>query len=63
VQFKEADNVNNYDGIISVPITKSISSVNDEQTLSTFKVGSSSESIRLTGGDATLSIPVPGKTI
>ncbi|MFZ2718612.1 MAG: delta-60 repeat domain-containing protein, partial [Candidatus Absconditicoccaceae bacterium] len=62
-QFKKADNVTNYNGIISVPITKSVSSVNDGQVLSAFKVGSSTESIKLVGGVATLSLPVSGKTI
>ncbi|MEI8009463.1 MAG: hypothetical protein WCI00_09245 [bacterium] len=47
-QLKEADSTNNYNGIISVPINKSVNSVADEQVLSAFKVGSSSESIKLT---------------
>ena len=47
VQFKKMDDVTNYDGIISVPVTRSVKSVNDEKTLSAFKVGGSSESLRL----------------
>ncbi|MFZ2718296.1 MAG: hypothetical protein WAZ12_00670 [Candidatus Absconditicoccaceae bacterium] len=62
-QFKKADNITNYSGIISAPIIKSVNTVNSETVLSAFKVGSSLESIKLTGGVATLSIPVPGETI
>lgn len=62
-QFKKADNVIPYNGIVSVPIVKSMGSVDDEQVISSFKVGSSSESIRLAGGVATLSVPASGKNI
>jgi len=62
-QLKEADSTNNYNGIISVPINKSVNSVADEQVLSAFKVGSSSESIKLTWWTANLLISVPGKSI
>ena len=62
-QFKESDNVTNYNGIISVPVTKSINSINDEQVLSAFKIGSNSESIKLAWWVATLSIPAVGETI
>jgi hypothetical protein len=48
IQFKQADNITNYDGIISAPTAKSINSVNDETVLSAFKVGSSIESIKIT---------------
>ena len=63
VQFKKMDDVTNYDGIISVPVTRSVKSVNDETTLSAFKVGGSSESLRLEWGMASLSILAPGKEI
>jgi hypothetical protein len=46
-QLKKLDNTTNYNGIISVPISKSVNSVNDETVLSAFKVGSSTESIKL----------------
>ncbi len=62
-QFKKADNVIPYDGIVSVPMTKNIGSVDNEQVISAFKVGSTSESIKLTGGVATLSVPASGKNI
>jgi len=62
-QFKKADNVTNYSGIISAPSSKAISSVNDEQVLSAFKVGSSSESVKLVWWEATLLAPAPGETI
>jgi hypothetical protein len=48
IQFKKENNVTNYNGIISVPITKPVNSVNNEEVLSAFKVGSSTESIKLT---------------
>ena len=47
-QFKQTDAVTNYNGIISVPMVKAISSVNDYRVISAFKVGSSSQSVRLT---------------
>jgi hypothetical protein len=47
-QFKESDNITNYNGVISVPISKYIESVNDEYVISAFKVGSSLQSIKLT---------------
>ncbi|MCX6824097.1 MAG: DUF5011 domain-containing protein [candidate division SR1 bacterium] len=62
-QFKKTDNVIPYNGIVSVPITKNISSVDNEQVISSFKVGSTSESIKLTGGVATLSVLASGKNI
>ena len=62
-QLTQADATTPYDGLLSVPTTKSIASVNDQTVISSFKVGSSSESIKLTWGIATLSLPVPGQTI
>jgi len=62
-QLIETNTSNNYNGIISVPITKPIISVNDEPTIAAFNVGSLSESISLQGGIATISIPVIGQTI
>jgi hypothetical protein len=47
-QFKKADNITNYSGIISAPTTKSVSTVNSETVLSAFKVGSSTESVKMT---------------
>lgn len=47
-QFTQIDGVTNYNGIISVPFTKSFLSVNDEPIISSFKVGGGSESLRLT---------------
>jgi len=52
------DNATNYNGIIAVPTTKSISSVNDEQVIAAFNVGSASQWITLEWWSATLSIPV-----
>jgi virulence-associated protein VagC len=48
IQFKQTDNVTNYSGIISVPMAKPISSVNNYPVLSAFKVGNTSQSVRLT---------------
>ncbi|MCX6822886.1 MAG: S-layer homology domain-containing protein [candidate division SR1 bacterium] len=62
-QLQEADTSGNYNGIINVPIVKDIASVNDEPVISSFKVGSSSESITLVGGTATILSPAPGKNI
>ena len=56
-QFKKADNVTNYDWIVSVPVSRTISSIADKPVLSSFKVGSS-ESLKLVWGEATLSTPV-----
>ena len=56
-QFTQIDGVTNYNGIISVPFTKSFLSVNDEPIISSFKVGGGSESLRLTWGVALLSTP------
>ncbi|MEI7563665.1 MAG: hypothetical protein WCJ39_08815 [bacterium] len=39
-QFKEADNTTNYTGIISMPATKSIASINDEDVITAFNMGS-----------------------
>ena len=63
VQFKEENNVTNYDGIISVPKGKTITTLNDSPVLASFKVGSTSESIRLTWWVASLLTPVPGTDI
>ena len=62
-QFKQADNITNYDGIIWAPVTKPINSVNDEEVLSAFKVGSTLTALKLTWWVATLLIPVAGQTI
>jgi hypothetical protein len=62
-QLKQQNNIDNYVGIVSVPMTKSINSVNNEQVVTAFNVGSSLSPITLTGGYATISIPVPGQTI
>ena len=61
-QIQKADTTT-YNGLLSVPTIKSIASVNNEAVISAFKVGSNSESIKLTWGIATLSIPTFGQTI
>ena len=47
-QLTQADATTPYDGLLSVPTIQSIASVNDQTVISSFKVGSSSESIKLT---------------
>jgi hypothetical protein len=44
-------------------MTQSINSVNDQAVVTAFKVGSSTESLKLTWGVATLTVPAPGKTV
>ena len=61
-QIKKRDTTN-YNGLISVPISKTITSVNDHAVISAFNVGSRSESINLLWGVATLSIPVSGQNM
>jgi ketosteroid isomerase-like protein len=63
VQLIETDTTSNYSGIISVPITKPIDSVNNETTIAAFNVGSLSEAISLQGGVATILIPATGQSI
>ena len=53
----------NYSWIISVPVWRPITSVNDEHVITAFNVGGTSDSISLIGWVATLSIPLPGKAI
>ena len=62
-QLKKAGALNNYGGIISVPMNKAISTVNDQSVISAFKVGSTSQSIVLEWGVATLLLPTPGEDI
>ncbi|MCX6824352.1 MAG: DUF5011 domain-containing protein, partial [candidate division SR1 bacterium] len=61
-QFKEADNTTNYTGIISMPATKSIESINDENVVTAFNIGSQ-ELLYLSGGIATLSVNAPSGVI
>ena len=62
-QVKESDNTTNYNGIISVPVNKEVSTVNNQPVITAFNVGSNSNIITLAGWSATLSIPVIGQTI
>jgi len=62
-QFKELDNTTNYDGILSVPIIRSINSINNEEVITMFKVGWGSDAIRMTWWLATLSVPIPDASV
>lgn len=53
----------NYNWLISLPVTKNITSVSDEVVIASFNVGSNSDLITLAWGWAVISMPVPGQTI
>ena len=61
-QFKEADATTNYEGIISMPAIKSIESINDEDVITAFNMGSP-ESLYLSWWIATLSMTVPNESV
>ncbi|EKD25163.1 MAG: hypothetical protein ACD_80C00112G0001, partial [uncultured bacterium (gcode 4)] len=61
IQFKKADNTTNYNGTIWVPVPKTLSSLNSQQVIAAFALGSTSESLKLVGWLATLLIPTPTK--
>ncbi len=63
IQFKQTDSITNYTGILAPPTTTSVVMVNGQDVLSSFAIGSDSTSIQLTWGVATLSVPLPGKSI
>ena len=62
-QFVKADNITVYTGVIAAPTLLAINSINDQTVLSAFKVGSTSESLKMLWAVATLTVPVPGATI
>ncbi|MCX6823315.1 MAG: right-handed parallel beta-helix repeat-containing protein [candidate division SR1 bacterium] len=63
IQFRNENNTSNYSGVMSVPIPYSVASVNNAHVDAAFKVGSLTEPLKLIGGVATLSIPVPTTSI
>ena len=62
-QIKKTIDNTNYNGLLSVPIFKNINSVNNLSVISSFNIGSTSESINLVWWVVSLSIPVPTQTI
>ncbi len=62
-KFEHADSNIEYTGLIYVPSSQIINTVNNEAVISSFNVGNNSGAIELTWGLTTISLPALGQTI